>query len=329
MFPQVDAFYEKQRSETLQIKNYLQTHCTLGNAFGILLNGMKPQYASARDTAFAALQNIVNTLEKLGDSMAAYGAEVAAEETKNAAEYAALQTQLMPPPTTATQTMPPTKNGGIVGNPNYSARGNAIGSASGEAKAGMLPDNLSEPKNYNPTEVNSGNDIGSIDINVHSGGTATIIIENRDADENGGDREGFTHHMQRPSTPETNNHAGGAEERGAEERGAQERGAEVRGAEELATEARQNAREAAFYDQFWQEQAQNDPLSRSAQELREAWEARQPIDPTATPPGATSLGYSAPESIEKQNAPNIFAVAPTALVSPISTFANQLSGGIR
>lgn len=48
----------------------------------------------------------------------------------------------------------------------------------------------------------------------------------------------------------------------------------------------------AFMDQFWSEQAAEDPLGRTADELRALWEDRDPITPN--PDDVTGVAYSTP-----------------------------------
>ena len=57
-------------------------------------------------------------------------------------------------------------------------------------------------------------------------------------------------------------------------------------------ELEDNAREAAFYEKLWQEKAAEDPLGRSADELRLAWEEREAIPLEVIAPGESAVGYT-------------------------------------
>jgi hypothetical protein len=316
MFPQVDAYYQKQRSEALQIKNYLTVNCTLGDAFGLMLSGMKPQYDTARNSAFTAIQTIADTLEKIGDHMAAYGQDVAAEEAEKAAIFAALQAQLVPAPSV---TSTPGEAEGTTADLN-STRTNQPGGAALSAAAGTLPQFAPSPPvshaavlppNQSPNAApdttsgaTSGAALGSassVDITVN-GGTANIVIEN------GRNGESF-YAGEKISTQQ--NVIGGNNVFG---------GDRAFGQHESTVIAQQNAREAAFYERFWQEQAATDPLARSADQLRAAWESRQPIDASgaANSPGVTTLGYSNTANNSSLMHPPIFSVAPARFTTDSS-----------
>ena len=70
--------------------------------------------------------------------------------------------------------------------------------------------------------------------------------------------------------------------------------------EEAPLTAEQQAERAAFYDELWEEQAAHDPLGRSADELRIAWENRETIvlDESLLS-GKTTLGYGETSPIAK------------------------------
>jgi hypothetical protein len=78
----------------------------------------------------------------------------------------------------------------------------------------------------------------------------------------------------------------------------------------IGREAEQNAREAAFYEQVWEERAAADPLGRGADELRLAWESREPIPIEEVPAGESSLGYAATPTFQTMDAVS-FGVLPT------------------
>jgi len=60
--------------------------------------------------------------------------------------------------------------------------------------------------------------------------------------------------------------------------------------------AEDQARTSALYDRVWEEQAANDPLGRTAEELRTAWEEREPISFEMS--DSTSVGYGEPTIVE-------------------------------
>lgn len=63
---------------------------------------------------------------------------------------------------------------------------------------------------------------------------------------------------------------------------------------EIADEraAAESARESAFYERVWEEKAASDPLGRSADDLRLAWEAREPIPIDDIPVMESGIGYA-------------------------------------
>ncbi|MBX3094148.1 MAG: hypothetical protein KF680_06355, partial [Cryobacterium sp.] len=63
-------------------------------------------------------------------------------------------------------------------------------------------------------------------------------------------------------------------------------------AQALPHDAADQSRLEEFYERMWEERAAEDPLGRSAAELRAAWEAREPVPLEEALPGETTLGYS-------------------------------------
>jgi uncharacterized coiled-coil protein SlyX len=263
LFPSIAAFYEKERGDLLQVKTYVTSNCTLGDAFGLLLSGLKPQYESARDKAEEVMQTIADTLDKLSTQVANYKADVEHNEASLQAQIDLLTARL-----DAIQN--PNNPSAVSGGGGY-AGGGGGGSYSGPSGSVTPTPSVPPPaQDETPTTIN---------ITAEPGSTVTV----------GNDDTVTTNPPVTAPDPTavTPDPIATAPDPTAT--------TPVPGTPDPTAVAAENAREAAFYDQFWKEQASVDPLGRTADALREAWESKEPIqlDPTLS----GGLGYGAPDPL--------------------------------
>ncbi len=259
---------------------YVRRHCTLNNSTGLLLSMLASPYHDARDQMFVAFDTISELLREVTVQLDGYQQEVEEHEQHTLDEIHALLEELLTATTTPTQPAPANPNPGAP----YSGGTGGFGSAGpSNSGAGSPPDlhnaapidgSLDEATTPQPptepedaidledavdpeqpeaddtrtTTIDSG-DGDDITIVVEEGATATIVMgDGNTTTVNGPDP--LTESVALETDPDAL----------------------------AAAMAAENAQDAAFYDQWWTELAARDPLHRTADELREAWESRELLD---------------------------------------------------
>ncbi|GIG27308.1 hypothetical protein [Cellulomonas denverensis] len=77
---QVTDVVTQQSLSANSVRDYVETHCTLGGEFGLLISGLKGNYETARDQCIDAFVNIEMVLAGLGGRLHEYAEDMAATE---------------------------------------------------------------------------------------------------------------------------------------------------------------------------------------------------------------------------------------------------------
>jgi hypothetical protein len=296
MFPRIHLYYSQERGDLEVIRNYVQTNCTLSDSFGLLLKILQPLYNDARDKSFGAMQTLSNTLNALGQQVDEYEREWAIEEANK--QQILDNTPVDPGSTataTATSTAPvmPSSFGGGGGGGSFGGGGNtSTGSTTTGDGNTTHDDDATSTIDDNDTKTITGDDNDDTNVNVTNNGDGDVtVVINKDG----------TVTVTKPD--------GTVETQEVEDGSSTDTPIDpTLDPEEIAA---QNAREAAFYEEFWKEQAAVDPLGRSADELRLAWENRDPItmNEDIMP---TGIGYVSVDAVTPH--PELFTVVPDGIV---------------
>lgn len=247
VFPSVAAFYQEQRGDMLEAKSYVQTYCTLGDSFGLLLSWLKGPYEDARDKGFGAFDALANLIDGLAHQVEGFQQDVEEQDASLQAQIDALAKEI--------QELREAQNSSNSG--GYSGGGGGGGFSGGGGGGGYTPPT---PSPVTPVDEAGGD--RDINITINGGGGDDNIKVNVDADGNI-DIEIDTEGEGDDETPEL---------------APDPVPIDAVPAEPVLTPEEQ-AEYDAYLDQFWAEQAADDPLGRTADELRALWEGRDPVTP--------------------------------------------------
>ena len=306
LFLAIESFYSNQQLALSGIENYLQQNCALGDAFGLLLGGLKPQYDEGREKATSVVRAIEKSIGALRSNVVDYQHDVEEQEKAVQAQTDALRKQAddiaaaAAAAAAATATASSVSSGGGYRTPGGGGGRATYSGPSGSVtppvtavapSASVVPVAPLAPV----TPAASG---VTTTINAGEGSTVTVIDGNGNvvAHHNAGTPDPTTTPTPTPiptpttAAPGTSTHAGPATPDPTSIAPPATASATPLDPAALAA---QNAHHAALYDQLWKDQAAVDPLGRSASELRLAWEARESValDPASV--GGTAIGFGA------------------------------------
>jgi uncharacterized protein YukE len=300
IFPSIDAYYEKESADVLRVKSYVQSNCTLDSSFGVLLSLLKPKYDAARDHTFTALDTVANTLDKLAQQVEGYAKDVAANETSLQAQVTSMQAQLDAMQSEISGlTASPSGSGASFGGGGGGGGGTPVPHLTAPAPvtsppAATVPTDPAPPVTTPP--VTTPPVTTPPDDTVPPGTTppASTAPAGPTTIEGGGVQVTLGNNDQVTIITGNNDVMGDNDAVNADD-----------------------AHDAALYAQLWQDEAAHDPLGRSADQLREAWEASEPIP--FDPASLGTLQSGAPIAI-----PVSFALdASVAAPAPIFTGATR------
>jgi|GEM_PF-3205167 len=377
------AAYRKQQSSSGSIREYVQGHCSLDNAFGTVLQLIHPVYNQGRDAAYTAIGNAGRALGYMADQVDATLADI--KETEETARKVIVEIHVKLDG--ATGCGAPGGSGGAGGSGgsgggggtgggggsggeggsggggsaqadaqadahaaaeaqakadaqarvDAAAKAQASGKAAAEAAAGAHGGAPSEhghgdngghhgsssghpgqdhatPGAQSPRfqldrsrmelQVTVNGHLTTIGLDGHPGesntvrdGADTITVRQIPASE-GGSRgqfevdvngsKSFIDLDDATKTPDTVHSGHTVVSVAAGEARVEQ---DARNATPGSETVPQEARETKSYGRLWESMAQGDPLGRSADELRQAWEHREGLDFTASETSATSIGY--------------------------------------
>ncbi|WP_010205901.1 hypothetical protein [Salinibacterium sp. PAMC 21357] len=311
IFPAIRGYYAEQDAALGRAQVYLTEHCSLNNAMGLLLSCLQPQYDTARDSMTNAVVSLRDTMTGLTVNLDDYAKECAEEEEQKQQELKTMHDRL-----TAIEDQL-SSGGGNVGPGGSTGGGGGVGGGSGGGMGGgsgsvapAVPDMAEVPE---PTIVPEPEIQPEAEPEVE---TEPETVTEPDAEIHPEtEPEVLPDPEPEPEVPPTP----GAEGQPGPEIGNGSANAEVdidvdvvnNGNGEVnvnvtvvieqeivdARDAEEAARNAAYSDELWAERASADPLGRSADELRLAWEAREPILVEDLATGETAFGYQAAPSV--------------------------------
>jgi len=262
LFPSLDVYYRTQSEALLKTTSYVVKNCTLGDSFGVLLQSLKGPYEHARDTAVSSIKKMTETLDHMGARVEGYKLDVQKHEDSTLATIASLQAQVADLQSQANTGHASSGGGsGSGGGGGYRGPSGSItppAPAAQPATPAEVPPPVAAASAVPPAPASGGIEGGA--------GTTT-------APPPAGTTPSDPLHPVTPLSGPT-----------------PPAGAPTVVAVDPATAA-QDAQQAARYQQFWREQATADPLGRTADQLREAWEAREPITFDSATAASNALGY--------------------------------------
>lgn len=343
VFPKLAYYYETQCNDLMAIKEFVVANCTLDDAFGVLLSVMKPQYEEARDKTMNGMDSVIATLRDLGVKAIETKDEFEAQENAiiddvTTLDHEVTQVQMQP-------TAPPGGGSGYGGGPGGGSGGSGGGSGGGSYTGGS-GDVTGTIDPGDDTTSNDGDDDGDTTINVTVNGDNNTVTIGEDGEvdvvENDPETETETETDTETGT-DTETPVDGEPETGTETEADTDTDADpeketdsdtTTGTEAgtgtetgTATEtidpedenalldpevvAAENAAKAELYDKFWQEQSANDPLGRTPEELRLAWESREPIELKIDTTNEVGYAPVGPTPI-----PEDFSLIPNSAVRP-------------
>lgn len=303
------AYCQAQSEAMERITAHLNTYCTLNGSFGLLLGVfMRPRYEQSRDRAFEAFGHVRATVDALTTQLQAAMTDMEQHEQS-------VQQQL----DEVLKQLEELRNAGTTGGTGGGTGGYGGGGygGGGYAPSPQLPSDLgsTEPDPHVSVSVHVGAD-GQVDVDVDVDGNAADVDIDVDVDAKDDSTANSPSDASGDPTGETPPATGIGVPTGAAGSGGASGGPgtaggtgsdddanalgvhtiegtlpeNLTGTEDLTAE--QLAQRSTFYDQIWQEQAAHDPLGRTAEQLRLAWERREPLTlDESLIVGATTLGY--------------------------------------
>ncbi|UOE43949.1 hypothetical protein [Agromyces larvae] len=307
---EVSGFYRGQARQTQDAAAYVREHCTLDDAFGLLLSLLKSPYERSRDQAFDAFDQIAAALDGVADQVdgALDDARVQEDEMLETirrleAELDALRAEFDAPQSSGAGG---TSGGGTGGGGGgysgggsggggggYSGGGSG-GSAGGSATGGSAPIATGAAPVTIEIEVNGDDNV----ITIGDGNTVTVEASPDHAAEEataGEDASATEDAATAEDAAATDDPAAPDEADATTDEPAADDSVEAQEAADRA-KAEADARHAELYRLFWEEQAQQDPLGRSAEELALAWEQRHGIEGIDSDDLAPAIGYGSEAS---------------------------------
>lgn len=299
LFPSIAYYYESQCNDLMLIKEFVVANCTLDDAFGLLLSIMKPQYEDARDKTISAMTSITELLRDLASKVDDYAVELDEDEAEISSQLSQLEARVAEleaaAATQASASAASSAAGGGGGGGYSGPGGNVTAGVAAETPAPETPaPETSDVDTSGDDNTNDGDDDGDTIVNITIDGDNNTVTVGED-----GEVEVEPTDETAP-VPETTPVSPSADEAVGAAPVSDIPSTEPPVAVVLdpAVVEAEDAQRAEFYDQLWEEQAAKDPLGRSADELRLAWEAREPIEldlSTETP--AVGYGESLPAAI--------------------------------
>jgi len=303
----ITHYYTEQSRALEQVSEHLGSYCNLNGSFGFVLAAMvKPKYTSARQRVQGALSTSRDVVDSLCTQFNETMTDLENAEASYQDEIDSLQDGL----DCCCDDTNPHGSGGYGG--GYGSGGGYGGSGGFGGPSSWAPSDpgASADSHVNVSvHVDSDGDVDvdvdvdgnssavDIDVEVESSGAGHTDVS--DPDDDAGN-EAVTPEPADASdatatTPATSGHGSAPV---AEASAAPEKDLDSNTLDGVLPEptsslsAEQLAQRATYYDQIWQEQAASDPLGRSADELRLAWENREQIElDESLLAGAHTIGY--------------------------------------
>jgi hypothetical protein len=310
----LQSAYEQEHAVATQAGTYLHANCSLDGAFGTILQLVHPLYNQGRDKGYQALESAGAALAQIGTQVGNALADATTREDSVVQSITVLQQQVAD----LQQQVDALKDGqgapapggysgggggGGYGGGGYGggaggagggstaglAQAQAAGQAAGQALADATASPQVPPANGAASTDPADDDTITVDLDL-DGTTTTITLDGESEEQvkvvTGGstivvesDGDGSIH--VRATTGD-----GAADDAPA---------APAVPGGTAGADPEQQAAEAAYYEEIWQELADDDPLGRSADELRELWETREGIVIDA--PEAGGIGYAPAEPV--------------------------------